>query len=514
MKTKLLIFLCLLIPLSAFSQTPSSSKLRTLYNSLDPFSVSEHLAFYQLYGEYSEGQQALMEACRLLSANNSEAPTLNNLPNLVSAIDAIISLINKQPQDNCQILKENELKFIEGLAKKLPNRILKGHAALTEEEVLALPHHEIDLSRGILLTQLGSHPEAIAQIRSYEAMIDLMALQILARITLDASPQEKIQAISHFIFHEMGFRFPPHSMFEKDVDVYTFLPTVLDSRKGVCLGVSILYLCLAQRLNLNLEMITPPGHIYVRYREGDHEINIETTARGIHLNSEEYLGIDTCALQQRTIKEIIGLAHFNQASVYWEQKRYDKALASYSKAEKYLPDDPLLIELIAYNNLLSGNIQEGEKLLKKAAASHDQPYTLVRESLAEDYLNGLTHVDGIEALFMRVDEKRESLVKKRIALEEAVKKYPKFRSGLFSLAGTWLQLHREREALEVLQRYHDLDSTNPSAEYYLSVLYAKRGDYNKAWVHLKQTETLLNAHAHYPKALTDFRKELTAVYPE
>ena len=74
------------------------------------------------------------------------------------------------------------------------------------------------------------------------------------------------------------FRFPPHSLYAKDIDVYTFLPSVLDSRRGVCLGVSILYLCLAQRLDLPLEAMTPPGHIYVRYGE---DLNIETTARGI-----------------------------------------------------------------------------------------------------------------------------------------------------------------------------------------------------------------------------------------
>src|SRR5665647_1570782 len=105
-----------------------------------------------------------------------------------------------------------------------------------------------------------------------------MALQILARLPPKASPQQKILKINELIFDEMRFRFPPHSLYAKDIDVYTFLPSVLDSHRGVCLGVSILYLCIAQRLDLNLEMITPPGHIYVRYRTTDQTINIETTA--------------------------------------------------------------------------------------------------------------------------------------------------------------------------------------------------------------------------------------------
>ena len=68
------------------------------------------------------------------------------------------------------------------------------------------------------------------------------------------------------------------------------------------------------------EMVTPPGHIYVRFKKGNSEINIETTARGVHLDSEEYLGIETRGLQKRTVKEVIGLTHFNQASVYWQQE--------------------------------------------------------------------------------------------------------------------------------------------------------------------------------------------------
>ena len=504
----------LMFPLLLFSAEPSNNKVKALYNSLDPHSVAEHLAFYDLYSQYPEGRKALVDACQLLSnGNESFSQDINNLPSIISAIDAIVSLVNKQPDLDSIVLKENELAAIEKLAEWLPNRTLKGYWARSEDEVLVLPTDEIDLTRGILLTQMENEPNAFSKIRSYEAMIDLMALQILARIPLTSDPETKIAAINHFIFYEMGFRFPPHSIHAKDIDLYTFLPSVLDSRKGVCLGVSILYMCLAQRLDLNLEMITPPGHIYVRYRDGNKIINIETTARGIDLDSEEYLGIDTCALQQRSIKDVIGLAHFNQASVYWETKQYQKALTSYNKAEKYLPNDELLIELLGYTNLLNGNIEEGEKLLKKIV-NHDPEFTVVRETVAEDYLKGLVGIDGIEAIFARIDETRESIIEKRQTLEKIAEKYPQFRGALFSLAGAWLQLHREGEALEILKRYHAVDPNNPSIEYFMSAIYASRFDYNKAWEHLQQTEKILYSKNHHPQALQELRKELAARCPE
>jgi hypothetical protein len=340
-----------------------------------------------------------------------------------------------------------------------------------------------------------------------------MALQILTRVNLNDTPQAKIRAINRFVFHEMGFRFPPHSTYAKDVDLYTFLPSVLDSRRGVCLGVSTLYICLAQRLNLDLEIVTPPGHIYVRWRKGDEEINIETTARGIDVPSEEYLGVDTRSLQQRNVKETIGMAHFNQASVFWERKQYDKALNAYLKAKPYLPDDQLVTGFIAFIHLLKDQTEEATPLLQDIV-DHLPDYAVCKETIPEDYLTGKVSKEGVEAVFMRVDETRESLMAKRDALLEVLKKHPFFRDGYFSLAGTWMQLHRAREALEVLEKYHAIDPSNASVEYYLAELYADRMDYNKAWKHLRIAEQITKERNHEPKALLSLRQKLAESCPE
>ena len=141
-----------------------------------------------------------------------------------------------------------------------------------------LAPEEIDLSRGLLLFQFDDKEEVQEEIKQYEAILDIMALQIAARLSPHPTDEEKIEAINHFIFHEMRFRFPPHSLYAKDIDLYTFLPSVLDNRQGVCLGVSILYLCIAQRLELPLEIITPQGTSTSAMQEKTTVINIETTA--------------------------------------------------------------------------------------------------------------------------------------------------------------------------------------------------------------------------------------------
>lgn len=490
---------------------PVAVKLNVLYKSLDPLSIAQHLAFYELYPSTGEGILALNQAWSLLTRKNNHSPKdLEAIPLLNSALPAIIALVNKQQDAPCIDLSENELLMIEQLADTLPNRQLAGHRAKSEAEMLLLPPAEVDLSRGLLLSEIGDN---LTKIRSYEALIDLMALQIRARLPAEATPQVKIRVINDFIFGEMGFRFPPHSSHAKDIDLYTFLPSVLDSRRGVCLGVSILYICLAQRLNLPLEMITPPGHIYIRHRNEDAEVNIETTARGVHINSKEYLSIETHALQQRTIKEVIGLTYINQASVFCRQEDYEAALKTYMTAKKYLPDDKLLIELMGYTYLFAGKVEEGIAHLKQVE-HHIPEYAITGNSTIEDYLNGVVDSEGIRMLFKDVDENRSSLITKREALEKVLKQYPLFRAGWFYLAVTWLQLHREREALEALERYHTLDHSDPTAEYYLSVLYAKRSDYNKAWEHLRYAEKIVQAKNYTPTHLKELRHELSCLAPE
>jgi regulator of sirC expression with transglutaminase-like and TPR domain len=474
---------------------------RTLYHSLDPLSLSQHLAFYDLYPDTAEGKKALAHSWKLLGGSNEE--TGFSLPSF--DIQAIVSLVTRQSFDPPVKLDDKQLQLIEKISAHLANRKLKGHAVWTKEELLALTSEEIDLSRGLLLNQF----DTVDEIRQYEASLDLMSLQIAIRLPKNPTPEDKLRAINRFIFQEMQFRFPPHSLYAQDIDLYTFLPSVLDSRKGVCLGVSILYLCLAQRLDLPLDIITPPGHIYIRYKN----INIETTARGINLPSDTYLGINTRSLQERTLKEVIGLAFINQASVSWGKGDYSATVSLYEKAIPYLPDDPLVKLFLGLNYLFIDKIEEGKKMLQPLT-NFTFDYAVSPENLPADFLSGKVDREGMKAIFLPVDETRASILEKQEKLQKILKKYPKFRAGILQLAITWLQLGRSKEALEVLERYHKLDPNDATVEYYLSIISHKRLDYNRAWTFLKRAEALAAARDHHPKALKALRLGLRSICPE
>lgn len=511
MNNRILLFFFLLVtPL--WGEEASSQKIKASYNSLDPTSIVQHFAFYELYPQSPEGVQALTHAWKLIGIHSSDISHMS-LPSLDQTVHSMIALVNRWPDQKASQISDEALKLINKAASKLHNRQLKGYYAETESDVLLLPPEEIDLAHAIFLSQEMHDSGAYQAKKNYEAAIDLMALQIQARFALNASPEQKIRLINDFIFCELGFRFPPESLYVKEIDRYTFLSSVIDSRRGICLGVSVLYLALAQRLGLPLEIVTPPGHIYVRYRDKNKIINIETTARGINLESKDYLSIDAFALQERNLKETIGLVHFNQAADGLREESFDKALRSYEKAKLYLPNDCLVDELMGISSVLCGKVEEGKKLLRRAI-DFPAKHLIANKTLCHDYLNGHADANALKVIMMHVDEQRDSILRKQKLLAEVVTQYPNGTSALFALAMTWIQLHRFGEALELLERIHQLDASDPKVEYYLSALYAERYNYIKAWEHLKIAEILTRNYGHFPKALKELKNALSEQCPD
>ncbi|MDN3508318.1 MAG: tetratricopeptide repeat protein, partial [Simkaniaceae bacterium] len=274
-------------------------------------------------------------------------------------------------------------------------------------------------------------------------------------------------------------------------------------------GVSILYLCIAQRLDLPLTIITPPGHIFLRHQE----LNIETTARGIHTPSERYLGINTRSLAERTMKEVVGMAFVNQASLAWHGGDHKIAIDLYEKAMPYMPEDDLLKMLLGINYLIDGRIDQGCILFKKIAGKIDA-HSVYADTLPQDYLAGNIDAEGISLAFQMVDEGRESILKKQAVLAEKITRYPKFRAGLLQLATTYMQLSRHGEALEVLQKYHAIDPHDPTVEYYLAALCLERFNFKKAWEHYTFAKATTSARDHNPIALKSLHRQLKITYPE
>lgn len=136
------------------------------------------------------------------------------------------------------------------------------------------------------------------------------------------------------------------------------------------------------------------------------------------------------------------------------------------------------------------------------------------ETIPDDYLKGKIDAEGIKAVFLPVDENRSSILEKQKQLQAILKRYPHFRAGLLQLVTTWLQLGRGQEALELLERYHKIDPSDAHVEYYLTVLSVQRFDYLQAWRYFRNTEQIVQARSHHPKALKGIKAHLKRICPQ
>ncbi|MDB6081358.1 MAG: hypothetical protein JWO53_630 [Chlamydiia bacterium] len=470
----------------------SVSDTEALYESLDPTSISEHLAYYELYKDTKTGKQALDDAWKLISPVK-RAATLQFPENIGSFIYLIHPVEEFKKKEQFELSDEAE-ETLNTIATHLPNRQLKGY---TSDAIESLSEDEIDLGHALFLLNLGNDRK---KARSYEALLDLMALQVLAKIPKNATANEKINEINRLIFYEMGFRFPPHSIHEEAIDEFTFLPSILESRRGVCLGVSTLYLALAQRVGLQLDIYTPPGHIFISHNGR----NIETTMRGVHIHFDEYLNINTKKLKKRSLKEVPGMVYMNQASIFLGTGRWQEAAATYEKALRFMKDDRQIKELLGSTYFILGEQGKAIKLLQEAAKQPDSE-TISSDHLAEDIVQGRVSKDALQAVFMHVDETRKSIEKKKDMLVQAMKSSPQFRSGYHLLAMLWVELKKPQEAIICLEKLHAIDPNDISCEYYLAVLYHERFNDKKAIQHFERAEKIAADHGSMPKPLQELK---------
>jgi tetratricopeptide (TPR) repeat protein len=488
----------------AWADVPAwgEKRLQALYESLSPRSMGEQAAFAELFGEHPLGQKASHRVWHLLAGADAGDPPP------VWPEWQVQRLVNRFvfPSSETPPVLAAEHQFLLGkLSEPLGNRKLKGAQARTEQEVLALRAEEIDLARGLLLAQGLS----MEQIEAYERCLDLMALQVRARLPEQPSELDKLQALSTFIFVDQRFRFPPKSRMNIQIDQWTMLSEVLDSRRGVCLGVSQLYLCLAQRLDLPLEIITPPGHIYVRWAADGQHWNIETTAHGIHLPTHHYLGLTTKSLRPRDLKEVIGMSLYNAAAVPLHQGECEKAVALYRQAERYLGDEYDLQHAMGMALFGANRVEEAFAVLRPLRGQ-TKPEQVIPSHLIDEILDGDVEPDLLRDSLKIHRPVREELLAQQHRLEKALTRCPRFFHGYQELAHVFLQLNRLQEAMEVLERAYTKGAREPYILYLLTELALARFDLPGASQYFQDLERVMVAADHQPPLLRELRLRLLA----
>lgn len=146
------------------------------------------------------------------------------------------------------------------------------------DKLLALPEDKIDIGIAALTLAKKFYPNL--DVAAYSGKINDLAEKArwLARGTQD--PELRIRVLNTVLFRQEGFHYDqnPNSRSKQD---YYFLNGILDTKRGICYTMPLLYIAVAQRLGYPIYPVAAPDHLFVRYVEPGFPLqNIEVTSGG------------------------------------------------------------------------------------------------------------------------------------------------------------------------------------------------------------------------------------------
>ncbi len=191
-----------------------------------------------------------------------------------------------------------------------------------------------NLAEAALILALTEYPEL--DIAYYLRRLDELAAQVKQLVYPDSPAVERLYALNQVLFAEQGFTgnqedyYNPHN---------SFLNEVLDTRCGIPITLSIIYLEVGRRVGLALEGISFPGHFLVKLAVEDGEIILDPFINGISLDEDELFQrlrsnygntADTellmLLLQPASVEDILVRLLRNLKAIYMQTQQDEKIL--------------------------------------------------------------------------------------------------------------------------------------------------------------------------------------------
>jgi len=141
-----------------------------------------------------------------------------------------------------------------------------------------------ELESGWLLISRVAYPDL--DIGKILSELDLIAARCKELLIHPSSSREVCRIINRVLFHEFGFRGNIENYANPD---NSHLNRVIETRRGLPIALSMLYLLVGQRLGANLEPIGVPGHFMVGSFDEDLPFYIDAFERGRILSAEQML---------------------------------------------------------------------------------------------------------------------------------------------------------------------------------------------------------------------------------
>jgi regulator of sirC expression with transglutaminase-like and TPR domain len=194
---------------------------------------------------------------------------------------------------------------------------------------------EIGRLAALVRSELGDSALAVFS----TAEIDKIALGLSSRLFMVTDAGILIPALNKTVFHDAGMTFDP----QRNRLSSLFPHTAVDSKKGSCLGLSLVYLLIAEKLDLPLHGVLAPGHFFVRFDDGTMRVNIDPMKNGESKNDRWYrerFGVKRNAgymLSSLEKSEVAAVLAFNVGNILRERNRCKAAVDCYLQTVQVLP---------------------------------------------------------------------------------------------------------------------------------------------------------------------------------
>ncbi|MBE0604082.1 MAG: tetratricopeptide repeat protein [Deltaproteobacteria bacterium] len=217
---------------------------------------------------------------------------------------------------------------------------------------------------------------------------------------------------------------------------------VISRKRGNCLGLSLLWLSLAERLGVPFRGAYVPGHCFVRYEGKGARVNVEFSDGGAPWEDELYLRKFRLRghgpyLRSLSAAEMLGVFLKSVGAAYAGKGRHGEALTIYAEAERMYPGLPDAHYNAGVSLQRLGRTDEAIAKYRKAL-SLDPYMAPARGNLASTYASCGNYDEGISE-FLKAVELDPSSAKAREGLTRA----------LFA-RGDYLEAAMEAERAEAL----------------------------------------------------------------
>lgn len=340
------------------------------------------------------------------------------------------------------------------------------------QELVQADDECLDIAKSSLL--IAKEVNAEINVKDYLECIDWYARMIKSRIQDNDGPETIVNIINDFLFNELGFTYVKTGNLE---DLY--LNDVIDRRKGNCVGMSILYLSIVERLQLPLFGVNVPEHIFIRYDDGETKINIETGHKGINLNDSFYIthsmerfdktSIENgCYLRNLSKTEVIANIFLNRSKISRTSGNLKEALNDCNISILLKPEDPG-----TYCN--RGVIYEKMGMITEAINDYGRAITLNHKYASAYYNRG--------SAFGVVDEIDKAIED----FNKAISINPEFKLSYYNRAIAFKRIGQTEKAIQDYNKVIDIDPDFAQAYCNRGVTFAETGrfddainDFNKA----------------------------------